>query len=132
MKKVSPEIDLAILEGLAAGYTNKQLAEIHKVSPSYISKLKNGKKIPYIHVSNPTLIKDEFFEVYNTNLTEVLAYLECKDIIVNKNNPDISFSSQHETESSYPFDKKYFPEFGWIKKSRIVVIQMKKKSFFSN
>lgn len=84
MKKVSPEIDLAILEGLAAGYTNKQLAEIHKVSPSYISKLKNGKKIPYIHVSNPTLIKDEFFEVYNTNLTEVLAYLECKDIIVNK------------------------------------------------
>ena len=84
MKKISPEIDLEILEGLAAGYTNKQLATMYKVSPSYISKLKTGKKVPYIHVANPTLIKDEYFEVYNTNLTEVLAYLECKDLIVNK------------------------------------------------
>lgn len=84
MKKISPEIDLQILEGLAAGYNNKQLAELYKVSPSYVSKLKTGKKVPYIHVSNPTIIKDEFFEAYNTNLTEVLAYLECKDIIVNK------------------------------------------------
>lgn len=84
MKKILPEIDLQILEGLAAGYTNKQLAQMHNVSPSYISKLKTGKKVPYIHVANPTLIKDEYFEVYNTNLTEVLAYLECKDLIVNK------------------------------------------------
>ena len=84
MKKISPEIDLEILEGLAAGYSNKQLAELYKVSPSYVSKLKTGKKVPYIHVANPTLIKDEFFEVYNTNLTEVLAYLECKDLFVNK------------------------------------------------
>ena len=84
MKKISPEIDLEILEGLAAGYSNKQLAELYKVSPSYVSKLKTGKKVPYIHVANPTLIKDEFFEVYNTNLTEVLAYLDCKDLIVNK------------------------------------------------
>lgn len=84
MKKISPEIDLEILEGLAAGYTNKQLAELYKVSPSYISKLKTGKKVPYIHVANPMLIKDEYFEVYNTNLTEVLAYLDCKDLIVNK------------------------------------------------
>lgn len=84
MRKVSAQIDLAILEGLAAGYSNKELAELHKVSPSYISKLKNGKKIPYIHITNPTIIKDEFFEVYNTSLTETLAFLEGKDVIVNK------------------------------------------------
>jgi hypothetical protein len=84
MKKVSPEIDLKILEGLAAGYNNKQLAEMYKVSPSYISKLKTGKKVPYIHVANPTLIKDEYFEVYNTNLSEITAYLNSKDLIVNK------------------------------------------------
>ena len=84
MKKIAPEIDLKILEGLAAGYNNKQLAEIHSVSPSYVSKLKNGKKVPYIHVMNPTLIKDEFFEVYNTELNEILAYLECKEVIVDK------------------------------------------------
>lgn len=84
MKKISPQIDLQILEGLAAGYNNKQLAEQYKVSPSYVSKLKNGKKVPYIHVTNPTLIKDEYFEVYNTNLTEVVAFLDSKDLIVNK------------------------------------------------
>ena len=84
MKKIPPEIDLQLLEGLAAGYSSKQLADLYNVSQSYISKLRNGKKIPYIHVAQPTLIKDEFFEVYNSNLTEVLAYLECKDLIVNK------------------------------------------------
>lgn len=84
MKKIAPQIDLKILEGLAAGYSNKTLAEMYNVSPSYISKLKNGKKIPYIHVTNPTLIKDEFFEVYNTDLLEVLTYMDSKDVIVNK------------------------------------------------
>lgn len=84
MKKISPEIDLQILEGLAAGYNNKQLAELYKVSPSYVSKLKNGKKVPYIHVTNPTMIKDEYFEVYNTDLTDILTYISCKDLIVDK------------------------------------------------
>lgn len=84
MKKISPEIDLQILEGLAAGYNNKQLADLYKVSPSYVSKLKNGKKVPYIHVTNPTMIKDEYFEVYNTDLTDILAYISCKDLIVDK------------------------------------------------
>ena len=84
MKKITPQTDLEILQGLAAGYSNKELSVMYKVSPSYISKLKNGKKIPYIHVTNPTLIKDEFFEVYNTDLIEVIAYLDSKDLIVNK------------------------------------------------
>lgn len=84
MKKITPQIDLEILQGLAAGYSNKELSAMYKVSPSYISKLKNGRKIPYIHVTNPTLIKDEFFEVYNTDLIEVIAYLDSKDLIVNK------------------------------------------------
>lgn len=84
MRKVAPETDLAILQGLAAGYSNKDLAAMYKVSQSYISKLKNGKKIPYIHITNPTLIKDEFFEVYNTHLIETLTFLDSKDLIVNK------------------------------------------------
>lgn len=84
MKRIDAEIDLQILEGLAAGYNNKQLAELYNVSPSYVSKLKTGKKVPYIHVANPTLIKDEYFEAYTNNIAEVLAYLDCKDIIVNK------------------------------------------------
>lgn len=84
MKKISPQIDLEILEGLAAGISNKELAKMYNVSPSYISKVKNGKKVPYIHITNPTMIKDEFFEVYNTDMTEILSYLNSKDVIVNK------------------------------------------------
>ena len=84
MKKISPQIDLEILEGLAAGISNKELAKMYDVSPSYISKVKNGKKVPYIHITNPTMIKDEFFEVYNTDMTEILSYLDSKDVIVNK------------------------------------------------
>lgn len=84
MRKILPETDLRILEGLAAGYSNKELAVMYNVSPAYVSKLKNGKKVPYVHVHNPTLIKDEFFEVYNTDLTEVLAYMDTKDIIVSR------------------------------------------------
>ena len=57
---------------------------MYNVSPSYISKVKNGKKVPYIHISNPTMIKDEYFEVYNTDMTDVLNYLYSKDLIVNK------------------------------------------------
>lgn len=84
MRKISPETDLRILEGLAAGYNNKELAIMHNVSPAYVSKLKNGKKIPYVHVSNPTFIKDEFFEVYNSDLSELLVHLESKELIVSK------------------------------------------------
>ena len=84
MPKITAQTDLAILQGLAAGYSNKELSAMHNVSPSYISKLKNGKKIPYVHVTNPTLIKDEFFEVYNTDMLEIITYLDSKDLIVHK------------------------------------------------
>ena len=84
MPKITAQTDLAILQGLAAGYSNKELSVMHNVSPSYISKLKNGKKIPYVHVTNPTLIKDEFFEVYNTDMLEIITYLDSKDLIVHK------------------------------------------------
>lgn len=84
MRRIPAQTDIQILEGLAAGYNNNQLAKMYNVSPSYISKVKNGKKVPYIHINNPTMIKDEYFEVYNTDMTEVLEYLNSKDLIVNK------------------------------------------------
>lgn len=84
MRKISPEIDLKIIEGLAAGYSNKELAVMYGVSNSYVSKIKLGKKAPYIHPASPTKIKDEFFEAHNDDITEVLAYMECKPVIVDK------------------------------------------------
>ena len=83
-KTISPQTDMAILEGIASGYSSKELADIYKVSVSYISKLRTGKKIPSIYIKEPSLIKDEYFEVYNTELNEMLDYLGARDVIVNK------------------------------------------------
>lgn len=83
--KIKADIDIKIIEALASGLPNKEIADMYGVSPSYISKIKTGKKIPYIHMVNPTLIRDEFFEVYNTPLSEVLGYLNAKDLLVDKN-----------------------------------------------
>lgn len=83
-KRISPEIDLKILESLASGCSNKEIAIMFDVSASYVSKIKSGKKVPYIHIAHPVKIKDEYFEAYNTSINEILAYMECKDVIVNK------------------------------------------------
>ena len=48
--KINPTTDLQIYELLAQGITNKEIASILGVSPSYVSKIKTGKKIPYIHI----------------------------------------------------------------------------------
>lgn len=84
MKKITPDIDIKILEGLACGESNKELAKMYGVSPSYVSKIKTGKKVPYIHVAKPELIKDEYFEVYSNNLAEIESILNNTEIIVNK------------------------------------------------
>lgn len=83
-KRVSPEIDLKILEGLALGITPKELSDTYNVSASYISKLKTGRKIPNIHISNPKIIASDMCEVYNTDLEDITKYLSSKELIVNR------------------------------------------------
>lgn len=80
--KIDPTTDLQIYELLAQGKTNKEIASILDVSPSYVSKIKTGKKVPYIHIAQPSIIKDEFFEIYNTDMNELLLYLSNKKLIV--------------------------------------------------
>lgn len=82
--KIPVQTDLLIIQDLASGYSNKETAKRNGVSTSYVSKVKLGKKDLNIHVSNPTLVKDEFFEVYNEDLTDVLRYLNTKEVIINK------------------------------------------------
>lgn len=83
-KKVTPNIDMQIIASLSSGMTNKEIAKICGVSPSYVSKLKTGKKVPYIHVVEPSLIKDEFFEIYNADMMDILMFLESKELFVSK------------------------------------------------
>lgn len=83
-KKVTPNIDMQIIAALSSGITNKEIAKMYGVSPSYVSKLKTGKKVPYIHVVEPSLIKDEFFEIYNADMVDILMFLESKELFVSK------------------------------------------------
>lgn len=50
--KIKADIDVLILTELGLGLPNKEIAKHFNVSPSYVSKLKNGKKIPYVYFSN--------------------------------------------------------------------------------
>ena len=84
MKKITPDIDIKIMEALACGESNKNIAKTYGVSPSYVSKIKTGKKVPYIHVASPTLIKDEYFDIYSKNLVELEEILNETELIVNR------------------------------------------------
>lgn len=66
---------------------NKTIAKKFNVSESYISKLKRGKKIPFIKITEPTLIKDEFFTVDSNDLTDLIIDINGKDLIID--NKDI-------------------------------------------
>lgn len=83
-KAISPDIDLKILEGLALGISSKELAKNYNVSVSYISKVRTGKKVPNIHISNPTIIQSDMFEVYNTDLEDIIKLISDKELIVDK------------------------------------------------
>lgn len=71
-------MDLEILALLANGMTHKQIAEHLNVSPSYVSKVKTGKKTNYNIVVDPQLqnvgndILKEFVTKQIDTLTEQL------------------------------------------------------------
>ena len=83
-RAISPDIDLKILEGLALGVKPKELASSYNVSVSYISKVKTGRKIPHIHISNPTVIKSDMCEIYNTDLDDIINVMSTKELVVDK------------------------------------------------
>ena len=55
-KRISADIDMAILGAIGLGQRNKDIAEEYGVSASYVSKLKLGKKVPDIYLASiPTV-----------------------------------------------------------------------------
>lgn len=47
-----------------------------------MSKIRNGKKIPGLKITDVATLKDDFFEADNNAITEVLIELNDKDIII--------------------------------------------------
>lgn len=69
---------------LALGKSNKEVAQAYNVSASYVSKVKTGKKTPSLKITDYSVLKTDFFEVDNTDLTSILIMINSKDIIINK------------------------------------------------
>ena len=83
-KKIPPEIDIQIIRDLGLGIPNVTIAHTYNVSTAYVSKVRNGKKHPYIHVVRPSTSEYKEFEINNNEINELLAFLDTKDILVNK------------------------------------------------
>jgi hypothetical protein len=49
-KRIDPNIDVDILTDIGLGIPSHVLAKKYKVSPSYISKIKQGHKVPLVRV----------------------------------------------------------------------------------
>lgn len=67
MSRIDTQIDLKILADLALGYKNKDLAVKYGVSPSYVSKLKTGRKQLNVRVINsvqPVAVSREEVALY--------------------------------------------------------------------
>jgi len=53
-KRITAEIDMNILRDVGLGLRNIDIAKEYDVSPSYVSKVKRGKKIPDMYVLSAT------------------------------------------------------------------------------
>lgn len=83
-KRIDPETDVAIIMEFSNGTLNKDIAEMFNVSPSYVSKLKTGKKAPRIHVSNVDVLHDARLTTNKTDIEAVLTYVMELDTLVTR------------------------------------------------
>lgn len=84
MSRILPEIDVAILMELSSGTPNKTIAEKYGVSPSYVSKLRTGKKIPYVHVTDIGIMQNAKVAANKTELEAILAFIMERDLLVTR------------------------------------------------
>ena len=82
MSRITPEIDVAILMELSNGTPNKTIAERFGVSPSYVSKLRTGKKLPYVHIASLGAMQNVLAN--KTDIEATLAFLMERDLLVTR------------------------------------------------
>lgn len=70
-RRISSEVDMNILADIGLGMRNIDIAERYGVSPSYVSKLKRGKKKIDIHIPKPEVHRDLDFSSYASDLDAI-------------------------------------------------------------
>jgi predicted transcriptional regulator len=83
-RRITADIDMQILADVGMGVMYKEIASKYGVSPSYVSKLAGGKKVPDIHIPAPHKIMDEDFEAYEDDIDAVVALINKRTILVSK------------------------------------------------
>lgn len=81
-KRVSTDVDMNILADAAMlKLSNVELAKKYGLSPSYISKLRTGKKPLDMHI--PVLIKseDEGIETFDADIEAITEHMEGRKVI---------------------------------------------------
>lgn len=75
--RIPAETTMKILTELGLGYTNKEVAQHFNVSQAYVSKVKTGKKVPYIYIQrNDDQLSDDLKSIQDRDV--VLNFLQKK------------------------------------------------------
>ena len=75
-RRINAETDMSILADIGIGMLYKDIAEKYKVSPSYVSKLARGKKVPDIHIPKPEIETHDDFTTYTHDLEAIIKTVE--------------------------------------------------------
>lgn len=75
-RRISPDIDMQILEEAGRGVLYKDIAVKYNVSPSYVSKLCTGKKRPEIYITKT----DTPEHVFNDTIEEIANVIGTRDV----------------------------------------------------
>lgn len=83
-KRISADIDMQILADVGLGMLNKDVAVKYQVSPSYVSKLSLGKKVPDIHIPKPTTVIDQSIDVNLATIRDIETIISDNPVIASK------------------------------------------------
>lgn len=83
-KRISADIDMQILADIALGLLHKNIAKKYGVSPSYISKVASGKKVPDIHIPDLQKVLNDNLEAYEDDVDEVTEMIMRKRLLVSE------------------------------------------------
>jgi predicted transcriptional regulator len=83
-KRISAEKDMQILADIGLGMLNKDVAAKYNVSPSYISKLSLGKKVPDIHIPNPIQFSIRQINVHQATLDELQRVIDENQVLASE------------------------------------------------
>ena len=81
-RRISAEIDMQILADLGLGLLHREIAVKYGVSPSYVSKLSLGKKVPDIHITAPPKRSFTAIELNEDDLVEINDIIQSAEVFV--------------------------------------------------